>query len=52
MAWMVGRQTTQEEDIAYSLIGIFGVSIEFRYSEGKDKALNCLQEEIEKGIAI
>ncbi len=50
MAWMVGRQTTQEEDMAYSLIGIFGVSMEFRYGEGKDRALNRLQEEIEKGM--
>jgi hypothetical protein len=51
MAWMVGRQTTQEEDMAYSLIGIFGVSMEFRYGEGKQRALNRLQEEIEKGTA-
>ncbi|RDL31839.1 uncharacterized protein BP5553_09241 [Venustampulla echinocandica] len=47
-AWTVGRQTTQEEDIAYSLIGIFGVSMEFRYGEGKERALNRLQEEMEK----
>jgi len=51
MAWMVGRQTTQEEDMAYSLIGIFGVSMEFRYGEGKERALNRLQEEMEKGTA-
>jgi hypothetical protein len=42
MAWMVGRQTTQEEDMAYSLIGIFGVSMEFRYGEGKERALKRL----------
>jgi hypothetical protein len=48
-AWMVGRQTTQEEDMAYSLIGIFGVSMEFRYGEGKERALSRLKEEIEKG---
>jgi hypothetical protein len=51
MAWMVGRQTTQEEDMAYSLIGIFGVSMEFRYGEGKERALTRLQEEMEKGKA-
>jgi hypothetical protein len=50
-AWMVGRQTLQEEDLAYSLIGIFSVSMEFRYGEGKEKALNRLQDEIEKGTA-
>jgi hypothetical protein len=48
-AWMVGRQTTQEEDLAYSLIGIFSVSMEFRYGEGKERALSRLQEEMEKG---
>jgi hypothetical protein len=47
--WMVGRQTTQEEDMAYSLIGIFGVSMAFRYGEGKERALSRLEEEIEKG---
>jgi hypothetical protein len=51
MAWMAGRQTKHEEDMAYSLIGIFGVSMEFRYGEGKSRALERLQEEIEKGIA-
>lgn len=50
-AWMVGRQTTQEEDMAYALIGIFGVSMTFRYGEGKERALNRLQEEMEKGTA-
>jgi hypothetical protein len=49
-AWMVGRQTTQEEDMAYSLIGIFGVSMVFRYGEGKERALGRLEEEIENGM--
>jgi hypothetical protein len=48
-AWMECRQTTQEEDMAYSLIGIFGVSMEFRYGEGKKRALERLQEAMEKG---
>jgi hypothetical protein len=52
MAWMVGRQTTGEEDMAYSLIGIFGVSMEFRYGEGKEKALKRLEEEIQKGTIL
>jgi hypothetical protein len=49
-AWMVGRETMQEEDLAYSLIGIFGVSMVFRYGEGKERALSRLEEEIEKGM--
>lgn len=48
--WMVGRQTTQEEDMAYSLIGIVGVSMVFRYGEGKERALSRLEEEIKKGM--
>ncbi|KAF1938025.1 kinesin light chain 3 [Clathrospora elynae] len=48
MEWMVGRQTTQEEDMAYSLIGIFRVSMEFRYGEGKERSLKRLQEEKQK----
>jgi hypothetical protein len=51
MSWMAGRQTTQEEDMAYSLIGIFGLSMEFRYDEGKERALERLQEEMVKGNA-
>jgi hypothetical protein len=51
MAWMEGRQTTQEEDLAYSLIGIFSVSMEFRYGEGQERALDRLQGEMEKGTA-
>jgi hypothetical protein len=49
--WMKGRETAQEEDMAYSLIGIFGVSMDFRYGEGKEKALQRLEEEVGKGTA-
>jgi hypothetical protein len=51
MAWMAGRQTKEEEDMAYSLIGLLSVSMAFRYGEGKERALNRLQEEVEKGSA-
>jgi len=50
-AWMNGRETAQEEDMAYSLIGIFGVSMDFRYGEGKAKALQRLEEEVGNGTA-
>jgi hypothetical protein len=49
--WMSARQTTHAEDMAYSLIGIFGVRMEFRYGEGKERALERLQEEMDKGTA-
>jgi hypothetical protein len=39
---MAGRQTKEEEDMAYSLIRIFAVSMQFRYGEGKERALNPL----------
>ncbi|OAG03713.1 kinesin light chain [Paraphaeosphaeria sporulosa] len=48
MSWMAGRQTKEEEDMAYSLIGLVAVSMEFRYGEGKERAFNRLQEEIGK----
>jgi hypothetical protein len=51
MAWMAGRQTKEEEDMVYSLIGLFAVSMEFRYGEGKERALSRLQEEMGKGSA-
>ena len=48
MAWMQGRETTREEDTAYSLLGIFGVHMPLIYSEGKDNAFRRLREEIDK----
>ncbi|RPD58286.1 HET-domain-containing protein [Lentinus tigrinus ALCF2SS1-7] len=49
MSWAANRQTTREEDRAYSLLGIFGVSIATVYGEG-DNAFIRLQEEIMKHI--
>jgi len=45
MSWAAGRQTTRTEDIAYSLLGIFGVNMPLIYGEGQ-KAFMRLQEEI------
>lgn len=45
MAWAANRITTREEDRAYSLIGLFGISIPLLYGEGKN-AFKRLQEEI------
>lgn len=47
MNWAAGRQTTREEDRAYSLLGLFGVNMPLLYGEG-DKAFLRLQEEITK----
>ncbi|RYP25684.1 hypothetical protein DL766_006952 [Monosporascus sp. MC13-8B] len=48
MAWAESRQTTRDEDKAYSLLGIFDVQMPLIYGEGKEKAFKRLQEEIDK----
>ncbi|KAJ4387901.1 Vegetative incompatibility protein HET-E-1 [Gnomoniopsis smithogilvyi] len=45
--WAKSRRTTQEEDWAYSLLGIFGVFISLIYGEGKDNAVRRLKREFE-----
>ncbi|RYO78875.1 hypothetical protein DL764_010078 [Monosporascus ibericus] len=50
MAWAEPRQTTRDEDKAYSLLGIFDVQMPLIYGEGKEKAFKRLQEEIDKAL--
>lgn len=45
MSWASKRVTTRKEDMAYCLIGIFGVNMPLLYGEG-EKAFTRLQEEI------
>jgi len=45
MSWASGRITTRVEDKAYSLLGIFGVSLPMLYGEGQ-RAFLRLQEEL------
>lgn len=47
MSWASTRQTTRIEDIAYCLLGIFGVNMPLLYGE-MEGAFNRLQEEIIK----
>ncbi|KAK7996528.1 hypothetical protein PG989_004568 [Apiospora arundinis] len=47
MSWAANRQTTRREDVAYCLMGLFGVHMPLLYGEG-DKAFLRLQEEILK----
>ncbi|KAI1737549.1 heterokaryon incompatibility protein-domain-containing protein [Xylaria scruposa] len=47
MAWAARRETTRTEDIAYCLLGIFGVNLPLLYGEG-ERAFIRLQEEIVK----
>lgn len=50
MSWAAKRVTKRKEDIAYSLLGIFGVTMPMIYGEGGEKAFRRLQEQIMKDI--
>jgi tetratricopeptide (TPR) repeat protein len=45
--WAENRETTEEEDIVYCLLGVFGVSMPTTYGEGKESAQKRLQAEVE-----
>lgn len=46
MSWAADRQTKREEDAAYSLLGIFDISMPMIYGEGGEHAFLRLQEQI------
>jgi len=46
--WIGNRETTRQEDKAYSLLGIFGVHMPLIYGEGRDNAFTRLREKIHK----
>ncbi|THU96036.1 HET-domain-containing protein [Dendrothele bispora CBS 962.96] len=48
MSWAAERRTTRAEDLAYCLMGIFGVGMPTLYGEGAIRAFIRLQEEIIK----
>lgn len=48
MSWAARRQTFSKEDMAYCLMGIFGVNMAVLYGEGMEGAFRRLQEEIIK----
>lgn len=50
MRWARKRITKYEEDRAYSLIGIFGVSMAVRYGEGWENAFRRWSSKIEKTL--
>ncbi len=45
MAWVGGRKTTREEDMAYSLFGIFDTHMPLLYGEGRERAFKRLWKE-------
>lgn len=50
MSWTRNRQTTKEEDGAYCLLGIFGVTMLPNYGESQERAFKRLRKEIEDNI--
>jgi len=48
--WAEKRETTREEDKAYSLLGIFNIQIPVLYGEERENAFKRLQEEIDKPL--
>jgi hypothetical protein len=50
LSWAENRQTTREEDKAYSLFGIFDIHMPLLYGEGKEKAFRRLREEVDKPL--
>jgi hypothetical protein len=50
LMWAEHRETTRQEDKAYSLLGIFNIDMSLRYGEGGEKAFERLQRKIEKSL--
>ncbi|KFA68072.1 hypothetical protein S40285_02558 [Stachybotrys chlorohalonatus IBT 40285] len=48
MSWAATRETKRPEDMAYCLLGVFGIITPMLYGEGGEKAFIRLQEEIIK----
>jgi hypothetical protein len=48
VSWVAERETKYEEDLAYSLLGIFGIFLPLIYGEGRDNAFRRLREEVSK----
>ncbi|KAH7037962.1 kinesin light chain 1 [Microdochium trichocladiopsis] len=49
-AWVRNRETKYEEDMAYSLLGIFGVHMPLIYGEGREQAQRRLREEVQRSV--
>jgi hypothetical protein len=48
MAWATDRDTTREEDVAYCLLGLFGISMPLLYGEGEDSFVRLQEENLRK----
>ncbi|KAH7073186.1 hypothetical protein FB567DRAFT_428370, partial [Paraphoma chrysanthemicola] len=50
LSWAESRSTKREEDMAYSLLGLFDVHMPLLYGEGKTKAFNRLKREVTESL--
>jgi hypothetical protein len=50
LVWAEKRETSREEDKAYSLLGIFNIQIPVLYGEGRESAFKRLYGEIDKPL--
>jgi hypothetical protein len=50
LLWAEKRDTTREEDKAYSLLGVFNIQMPLLYGEGRENAFKRLREEIDKPL--
>lgn len=50
MSWAAERKTKREEDLAYSLLGIFDVHMPLIYGEGQEKTFNRLRRAIRESV--
>jgi hypothetical protein len=50
LSWVENRKTTRDEDMAYALLGIFDISMQAQYGEGKERAWNRLKREINEPL--
>ncbi|KAH7408549.1 heterokaryon incompatibility protein-domain-containing protein [Phaeosphaeria sp. MPI-PUGE-AT-0046c] len=48
MSWMAGRTTTRQEDIAYGMLGLFGITMTPQYGEGQYAFLRLQHELLSK----
>ena len=52
LSWAKGRECKQEEDEAYSLLGIFNIYLSLIYAEGKKNAFRRLRIEIDNSCKL
>ncbi|KAF2647013.1 HET-domain-containing protein, partial [Lophiostoma macrostomum CBS 122681] len=50
LSWSKGRHTTRKEDRAYSLLGIFSITMLPNYGEGEENAFRRLYKEITESL--